>query len=159
MHEPAWMTILRRSSTEECLLSSLLHEQSRIRRLNEDLESRIRESKHLEIRLAMSESRYRQIVENSPNAILTLDSEGRVISCNPSIERILGYEPTADCAHAVQRSGSEQQRQPSIPRNARRRVPRTIFQRAGADFSMQGRHHETNDIKRLPAEGFKSSGS
>jgi PAS domain S-box-containing protein len=76
------------------LLSSLLQEQSRIGQLNEDLESRIRESKDLERRLAASESRYRQTVEHSPNAILTLDSDGQVISWNPSFERILGYEPT-----------------------------------------------------------------
>lgn len=84
---------LKQKLDRSMLLSSLLHEQSRIQLLNEDLESRIRASKDLETQLAVSESRYRQAVENSPNAILILDSDGRIISWNPSFERILGYQP------------------------------------------------------------------
>jgi len=42
--------------------------------------------------LEVSEARKRAILENSPDAIITMDHLGRVIEVNPAAERILGFE-------------------------------------------------------------------
>lgn len=44
--------------------------------------------------LMESERRYRQAVENSPNAIFAIDRQRRIMSWNRACERILGYDET-----------------------------------------------------------------
>ncbi len=43
--------------------------------------------------LAVSERRYRYIVQNSPDMIYTLDSDGIFTFMNEAVERVLGYRP------------------------------------------------------------------
>ncbi|MBW1696010.1 MAG: response regulator [Deltaproteobacteria bacterium] len=44
-------------------------------------------------RLALSEKRYRYIVQHSPDIIYTLDSAGNFTFINEAVERLLGYSP------------------------------------------------------------------
>ena len=47
--------------------------------------------------LAKSESRFRQAVMFSPNPLLTLDAQGRIVFCNKACEDLIGH-PVADVA-------------------------------------------------------------
>jgi len=41
--------------------------------------------------VAESERRYSELVQEAPDAIISLDLEGRILSLNPAAERISGY--------------------------------------------------------------------
>jgi len=51
------------------------------------------ENKAILNRLAVSEKRYRYIVQNSPDIIYTLDFDGTFTFMNEAVERVLGYRP------------------------------------------------------------------
>lgn len=51
------------------------------------------ENKAILNRLAVSEKRYRYIVQNSPDIIYTLDFDGTFTFVNEAVERVLGYRP------------------------------------------------------------------
>jgi two-component system, cell cycle sensor histidine kinase and response regulator CckA len=51
------------------------------------------ENKAILNRLAVSEKRYRYIVQNSPDIIYTLDVDGIFTFMNGAVERVLGYRP------------------------------------------------------------------
>lgn len=53
----------------------------------------ITERKLAETALAQSEERYRTVVESATDIIATLDLDGRFVTINPAVERILGYAP------------------------------------------------------------------
>jgi PAS domain S-box-containing protein len=53
----------------------------------------ITERKLAETALARSEERYRTVIESATDIIATLDLDGRFITINPAVERILGYAP------------------------------------------------------------------
>src|SRR5215510_9727307 len=65
--------------------------------LKRELEARVAERTiELEasmIRLALSEERYRMLVDNANDIVATFDLKGRFTSVNPAIERILGFAP------------------------------------------------------------------
>ena len=54
----------------------------------------ITERKAAEAALAESEQRYRALVDNASDMVVTTDMSLRITSINPAIERILGYEPS-----------------------------------------------------------------
>ena len=53
----------------------------------------ITERKAAERALAASEQRYRTLVDNANDLVVTLDLDGRFTSVNPAAERIVGYTP------------------------------------------------------------------
>ncbi len=53
------------------------------------------ENRRILDRLAVSEKRYRYIVQNSPDIIYTLDSDGTFTFINEAVERVLGYRAEA----------------------------------------------------------------
>ena len=65
--------------------------------LKRELEARVAE-RTIELeasmtRLALSEERYRMLVDNANDIVATFDLKGRFTSVNPAIERILGFAP------------------------------------------------------------------
>ncbi|WP_146200995.1 putative bifunctional diguanylate cyclase/phosphodiesterase [Tumebacillus permanentifrigoris] len=53
----------------------------------------ITERKASELRLNVSEQRYKSLFENNPNAIYSVDQTGRFTELNPAVEAISGYKP------------------------------------------------------------------
>ncbi|MCX6225959.1 MAG: PAS domain S-box protein [Bacteroidia bacterium] len=53
----------------------------------------ITERKRMEEKLRFEEQRFRAFVEHSPDMIVIVNLEGRIIYVNPAIENILGYTP------------------------------------------------------------------
>ena len=56
---------------------------------------------HAEAALRASEERFRALVENSSDALLLIDSEGRVNYLSPSSQRHLGWEPHAMLGRSI----------------------------------------------------------
>jgi PAS domain S-box-containing protein len=54
----------------------------------------IERNRTVTVRLKKSEQRYRRLVQNSPDLIYTLDSEGRFLFVNNAVENLLGYRST-----------------------------------------------------------------
>lgn len=53
----------------------------------------VTERRAAERRLQVSEQRYKSLFENNPNAIYSVDRQGRFTELNPAVERISGYAP------------------------------------------------------------------
>ncbi|MFX1309012.1 MAG: PAS domain S-box protein, partial [Promethearchaeota archaeon] len=51
----------------------------------------IDERKKTEQKLKESEERYRNLIESVPFSIALIDQQGKIVYCNPSIEKLLGY--------------------------------------------------------------------
>lgn len=60
-------------------------------RLNQTLQREIAEHRRTEQALMESEARFRTIFEGAPVGISLRDQEGRLVACNPALEKILGY--------------------------------------------------------------------
>jgi len=67
--------------------ASLVAANEDLQRANEQLETRVQQRTQ---QLMVSEQRLSEIVSESPDAIVVFDAEGRVISANPTAERIWG---------------------------------------------------------------------
>jgi PAS domain S-box-containing protein len=65
-----------------------------LRKTNEELQAEIAERTRAEEALRASEERWRAIFENSAVGIALVDSNGRPMTANPALQRMLGY--TAD---------------------------------------------------------------
>jgi PAS domain S-box-containing protein len=50
------------------------------------------ERSRAEKRLAESEQRYKSLFENNPDGVCSFDKQGRIVTMNPAMERITGYE-------------------------------------------------------------------
>jgi PAS domain S-box-containing protein len=51
----------------------------------------INERKKAKEKLKESEQKYRFLFEKSPSSILLIDIEGKIVDCNPALEKLLGY--------------------------------------------------------------------
>jgi len=51
----------------------------------------INERKRAELKLKESEERYRNLIETVPFSIALIDRQGKIVYCNPAIEKLLGY--------------------------------------------------------------------
>jgi PAS domain S-box-containing protein len=66
---------------------------SQLARVNQELQAEIAERRRVEEALRESEEKYRLHFENVTDVVYSLDSELRVYSVSPSVERHLGYKP------------------------------------------------------------------
>jgi PAS domain S-box-containing protein len=75
--------------------------------LKRELEARVAERTiELEVSmtgLALSEERYRMLVDNANDIVATFDLKGRFTSVNPAIERILGFAPAEVIGRSLRR--------------------------------------------------------
>ncbi len=51
----------------------------------------INQRKKAQEKLKDSEEKYRFLFEKSPSSILLIDTEGKIVDCNPALEKLLGY--------------------------------------------------------------------
>ena len=58
---------------------------------NEQLRAENIQRSHVEKSLRESEERYRAIYQNAAEGILLIDFSGKIVECNPQIQRMLGY--------------------------------------------------------------------
>jgi PAS domain S-box-containing protein len=75
--------------------------------LKRELEARVAE-RTIELeasitRLALSEERYRMLVDNANDIVATFDLKGRFTSVNPAIERIVGFAPAEVIGRSLRR--------------------------------------------------------
>ena len=81
--------------------------------LKRDLEARVTErTTELEAsmtRLALSEERYRMLVDNANDIVAMFDLKGRFTSVNPAIERILGFAPAEVIGRSLRRHVPQEQ--------------------------------------------------
>jgi PAS domain S-box-containing protein len=54
----------------------------------------VTERKAAEAALTESEQRYRALIDNASDIVMTMDLDMRITSANPAVQRILGYEPS-----------------------------------------------------------------
>jgi PAS domain S-box-containing protein len=59
--------------------------------------------------LALSEERYRMLVDNANDIVATFDLKGRFTSVNPAIERILGFAPAEVIGRSLRRHVPQEQ--------------------------------------------------
>jgi PAS domain S-box-containing protein len=62
-----------------------------LKRKNEDLISEIKVRKNAEEELRNSETKYRELINSSPDLRYRTDSEGRIVFISPSVRKISGY--------------------------------------------------------------------
>ncbi|MFX1327161.1 MAG: PAS domain S-box protein [Promethearchaeota archaeon] len=73
------------------LNSHMIHENKNKSVIIQGLISDVTEKFELEQKLKESEERYRNLIESVPFSIALIDQTGKLIYCNPAIEKLLGY--------------------------------------------------------------------
>ena len=73
------------------LNSHIIEENKEKSQIIQGLISDITEKFELEQKLKESEERYRNLIESVPFSIALIDHQGKIIYCNPAIEKLLGY--------------------------------------------------------------------
>lgn len=101
----------RRLNHEESLASARLEKSIQERteelvKVNEQLRQENAERRAIEQALVRAESRYREIVNNSIEGIFQRTSDGRLLSANASMARILGYASVEELLDAYQKPGT-----------------------------------------------------
>ncbi len=86
--KPVALRWLLRDITERKRLETALYQ------INEALNKEITSRQQTEQALRESEERFRSLVENALDMIAVLGADGTVVYANPSLERVLGYQPT-----------------------------------------------------------------
>ncbi|MFX1322765.1 MAG: PAS domain S-box protein [Promethearchaeota archaeon] len=66
----------------------LQESENKLKKINSILEKKVEERNR---KLKESEEKYRFLFENSPYAITLIDLSGKIIDCNPSLERLFNY--------------------------------------------------------------------
>jgi len=84
----------------------------------------ITERKRAEEALRDSEEKYRRIIENAPVGIFRSNPEGRVITANPALAKIIGFESAAEMVETISDIGAEVYAHPE----QRRKVLRALEQ-------------------------------
>ncbi len=90
------VTARKRAEADLCKyqgdLENMVEERTlNLLRLNQVLQREIAEHRRTEGALMESEARFRTIFEGAPVGISLRDQEGRLVACNPALEKILGY--------------------------------------------------------------------
>lgn len=75
--------------------------------VNEQLRQENSERREIEAALVRAESRYREIVNNSIEGIFQRSADGRLLSANASMARILGYPSVETLLEAYQKPGNQ----------------------------------------------------
>ena len=73
------------------LNSHIIEENKEKSQIIQGLISDITEKFELEQKLKESEERYRNLIESVPFSIALIDHQGKIIYCNPAIEKLIGY--------------------------------------------------------------------
>jgi len=73
------------------LNSHIIKSNKKNPRVIQGLISDITDKFELEKKLKESEERYRNLIESVPFSIALIDQQGKIIYCNPAIEKLLGY--------------------------------------------------------------------
>ncbi len=89
-----------------------------------------------ELALASSEGRFRQLVEQAPDAVIVVDSDGAITTCNQRTAEVFGYAPAELVGAPIELLVPERSR----PRHVRRReeflvAPTSRPMGAGADLA------------------------
>ncbi len=96
------------------------------------------ERRRAEKALAETEKKYRTIVENAAGGIYQVGADGRILSANPALSRILGYDSPADLTASISDFGAE------IYANSRDRMR---YERELASMGFI-RNHETEVVRK-----------
>lgn len=88
-------------------LEKAIHERTEeLMKVNEQLRQENAERRAIEQALVRAESRYREIVNNSIEGIFQRTADGRLLSVNASLARILGYSSVEELLDAYQKPGT-----------------------------------------------------
>jgi len=97
-HNDLHREVRERKRAEEGLQRAQVHLEKRVaertadlERMTVDLEQELAERKRTEEALRESEQRYSELVQNSPDPIVSLDKTGSFLSFNPAAEHISGF--------------------------------------------------------------------
>ncbi|MDL2285482.1 EAL domain-containing protein [Desulfovibrio sp. OttesenSCG-928-F07] len=96
-------TLLQDSN--DMLEAAIEQRTKELRRVNEQLRKENTERRAIEQALMRAESRYREIVNNSIEGIVQFTPDGRLLSANLAMARILGYPSVEDLLLAYEQPG------------------------------------------------------
>jgi PAS domain S-box-containing protein len=71
------------------------HQEELVAIRTAELEAEIAKRKAVQAELELSEAMHRNIVDGAAEAIVTVDTDGKIISANRAVQTIFGYEPDA----------------------------------------------------------------
>ena len=75
----------------ETRLQALAQENAALKQAHAELQNRLRQEKNLKKKLALSEDKYREIIESIQEGYFETDLEGRITFCNQALLNIGGY--------------------------------------------------------------------